>query len=79
MYDRAGVERVIGFCTEDQAKRFLQMAPLVELLPALDQPLGAGPRVYTGAGRSASRATAWSRNPFPPGPIRSRRRRLVLR
>ncbi|MFZ3236031.1 MAG: polyphosphate kinase 2 [Stellaceae bacterium] len=29
-YNRAGVERVIGFCTEEQAKRFLQLAPLVE-------------------------------------------------
>jgi polyphosphate kinase 2 len=29
-YNRAGVERVMGFCTEDQAKKFLQMAPLVE-------------------------------------------------
>jgi polyphosphate kinase 2 len=29
-YNRAGVERVLGFCTEDQAKRFLQMVPGVE-------------------------------------------------
>jgi len=29
-YNRAGVERVMGFCTEDQAKRFLAMVPLVE-------------------------------------------------
>ena len=29
-YNRAGVERVMGFCTEEQAKRFLQVAPLVE-------------------------------------------------
>ena len=29
-YNRAGVERVMGFCTEAQAKRFLDMAPLVE-------------------------------------------------
>jgi polyphosphate kinase 2 len=29
-YNRAGVERVMGFCTEDQAKRFLQLAPLFE-------------------------------------------------
>ena len=29
-YNRAGVERVMGFCTEDQACRFLEMAPLVE-------------------------------------------------
>jgi len=29
-YNRAGVERVMGFCTEAQAKKFLQMAPLVE-------------------------------------------------
>jgi polyphosphate kinase 2 len=29
-YNRAGVERVMGFCTEEQARRFLQMAPLVE-------------------------------------------------
>lgn len=29
-YNRAGVERVMGFCTDDQAKRFLQVAPLVE-------------------------------------------------
>ena len=29
-YNRAGVERVMGFCTEEQAKRFLQIAPPVE-------------------------------------------------
>ena len=29
-YNRAGVERVMGFCTEEQAKRFLQMAPAAE-------------------------------------------------
>src|SRR6478752_5263612 len=29
-YNRAGVERVMGFCTEEQARRFLHVAPLVE-------------------------------------------------
>ena len=29
-YNRAGVERVMGFCTEDEAKRFLQLVPGVE-------------------------------------------------
>ena len=29
-YNRAGVERVMGFCTEDQATRFLQVTPSVE-------------------------------------------------
>ena len=29
-YNRAGVERVMGFCTEAQAKKFLKMTPLVE-------------------------------------------------
>ena len=29
-YNRAGVERVMGFCTEDEAKRFLAIAPQVE-------------------------------------------------
>lgn len=29
-YNRAGVERVMGFCTDQQAKRFLKIAPLVE-------------------------------------------------
>ena len=29
-YNRAGVERVMGFCTEDQVKRFLRAIPLVE-------------------------------------------------
>ncbi len=29
-YNRAGVERVMGFCTEEEVKRFLQLAPLVE-------------------------------------------------
>jgi polyphosphate kinase 2 len=29
-YNRAGVERVMGFCSEAQAKRFLQQVPLVE-------------------------------------------------
>jgi len=29
-YNRAGVERVMGFCSEDQAQKFLKAAPLVE-------------------------------------------------
>jgi polyphosphate kinase len=29
-YNRAGVERVMGFCTDEQAKRFMQAVPLVE-------------------------------------------------
>jgi polyphosphate kinase 2 len=29
-YNRAGVERVMGFCTEEQSKRFLQVVPLFE-------------------------------------------------
>jgi polyphosphate kinase 2 len=29
-YNRAGVERVMGFCTDEQAKRFLAATPLVE-------------------------------------------------
>src|SRR4051812_6986377 len=29
-YNRAGVERVMGFCTEAEAKGFLQAVPLVE-------------------------------------------------
>jgi polyphosphate kinase 2 len=29
-YNRAGVERVMGFCTEEEVKRFLQMIPGVE-------------------------------------------------
>jgi polyphosphate kinase 2 len=31
-YNRAGVERVMGFCTEEQAKRFLQIVPTFEKL-----------------------------------------------
>ncbi len=29
-YNRAGVERVMGFCTDEQVQRFLEMAPHVE-------------------------------------------------
>jgi polyphosphate kinase 2 len=29
-YNRAGVERVLGFCTEKQAKRFLEGVPIIE-------------------------------------------------
>jgi polyphosphate kinase 2 len=29
-YNRAGVERVMGFCTDDQARQFLKAVPLVE-------------------------------------------------
>jgi polyphosphate kinase len=29
-YNRAGVERVMGFCTEEEAKRFLRIVPQVE-------------------------------------------------
>jgi polyphosphate kinase 2 len=35
-YNRAGVERVMGFCTEDQARRFLQMVPSFEKLMISD-------------------------------------------
>jgi len=31
-YNRAGVERVMGFCTEDQARGFLKVVPLFEQL-----------------------------------------------
>jgi polyphosphate kinase 2 len=31
-YNRAGVERVMGFCTEEQAQRFLKVVPLFEKL-----------------------------------------------
>ncbi len=31
-YNRAGVERVMGFCSEEQAERFLDLAPLFEKL-----------------------------------------------
>ena len=31
-YNRAGVERVMGFCTEDQARGFLKVVPLFERL-----------------------------------------------
>ena len=31
-YNRAGVERVLGFCTEEQAKRFLEVTPYFESL-----------------------------------------------
>jgi len=31
-YNRAGVERVMGFCSEEQAKRFLDVAPAFEKL-----------------------------------------------
>ena len=29
-YNRAGVERVMGFCTDEEARRFLEMVPSVE-------------------------------------------------
>jgi polyphosphate kinase 2 (PPK2 family) len=29
-YNRAGVERVMGFCTEEEARHFLGVVPLVE-------------------------------------------------
>jgi polyphosphate kinase 2 len=29
-YNRAGVERVMGFCTEEDARRFLELTPAVE-------------------------------------------------
>jgi polyphosphate kinase len=35
-YNRAGVERVMGFCTEEQAKRFLEMVPAFERVVAED-------------------------------------------
>jgi polyphosphate kinase len=29
-YNRAGVERVMGFCTEDESDRFLELVPVIE-------------------------------------------------
>ena len=29
-YNRAGVQRIMGFCTEAQATRFLRMVPLIK-------------------------------------------------
>jgi polyphosphate kinase 2 len=29
-YNRAGVERVMGFCTEEEVERFLELTPLIE-------------------------------------------------
>src|SRR5271156_363056 len=29
-YNRAGVERIMGFCTEDESRRFLELIPAVE-------------------------------------------------
>ena len=31
-YNRAGVERVMGFCPEDRVKRFLELVPMIEKL-----------------------------------------------
>ncbi len=35
-YNRSGVERIMGFCTEDQVRRFFHAAPLVERAMADD-------------------------------------------
>jgi polyphosphate kinase 2 (PPK2 family) len=35
-YNRAGVERVMGFCTEEQAKGFLEIVPLFERVTVED-------------------------------------------
>ena len=35
-YNRAGVERVMGFCTDEEAKRFMEMAPAFEKVVADD-------------------------------------------
>ena len=35
-YNRAGVERVMGFCTEEQTKRFLEMVPAFETVVVED-------------------------------------------
>jgi Polyphosphate kinase 2 (PPK2) len=32
-YNRAGVERVMGFCTPEQYQRFMQQVPLLERSP----------------------------------------------
>src|ERR1700739_4312888 len=49
-YNRAGVERVMGFCTEEQVRHFLEMTPLIEKTIVdsggilLKYWLGGGPR-----------------------------------
>ena len=43
-YNRAGVERVMGFCTADQAERFLALVPAVE--QAVELPKRQKPRDY---------------------------------
>src|SRR5690348_3274912 len=36
-YNRAGVERVMGFCTDEQAKHFLEMVPAFEKVVVEDE------------------------------------------
>jgi Polyphosphate kinase 2 (PPK2) len=57
-YNRAGVERVMGFCTEEQAKQFLQMIPGVEKA------------IVDGLTRRRSRLFGSAPAPFPSSPTR---------
>ncbi len=64
-YNRAGVERVMGFCTEEQAQDFLRAVPdlermLVERRPDPDQVLARGER------RGAGGALPGARRPTRP-------------
>ena len=63
-YNRAGVERVMGFCTEEQAKKFLKAVPLVEkaMVDSGDHPAqvlaGGEPRRSRRAASSRASTTA---------------------
>jgi hypothetical protein len=50
-YNRAGVERVMGFCTEEQATHFLKMVPMVERAM-----VDSGIRLTSTGSRSAPRS-----------------------
>jgi len=76
-YNRAGVERVMGFCTDDQYRRFLHQCPILERQIVEDGILlrtgspsatpsrrpGSGPGWRTRCAAGSRPGRTWSRSP----------------
>src|SRR5699024_12598583 len=56
-YNRAGVERVMGFCTDSQYETFMEQAPMFEKM-LVDSGIGLTKFWFSGAGEGRKRRAA---------------------
>ncbi len=70
-YNRAGVERVMGFCKPEETERFLELAPNWE--KAMTDSGILLPLVYRGRRRQKARPAQHHQPPARPGPVQAAR------